>query len=215
MSSTDNTPRFLALATLVAVIAGAAGFGLWQWQAQAPARELAALKLLPEPRVLADFSLVDQDGETFTLQRLRGRWSLLFFGFTYCPDVCPSALYELQQVREGLLNRHPGREPPQVVLVSVDPERDTPARLGEYLAFFDPAFVGVTGAPEQLKPLALQVGVAYRIEPHEPGAAAYQVDHSAGIFLVNPEGRLAGMFPAPQKAADMIGDVAAITGAEG
>lgn len=210
MPSTNTHARFLLLAALVAILSAAAGFGLWQWRSAAEAPALGALKALPEPRVLADFRLLDQDGREFSLDRLRGQWSLLFFGFTHCPDVCPSALYDLQQVRRTLAEQSPGAMLPQIVFVSVDPERDTPARMKEYVAFFDPAFIGLTGAPEQLAPLALQMGVAYRVEPHEAGAPTYQVDHSASIFLTNPDGRLHGIFPAPQDAALMAGDVATL-----
>jgi protein SCO1/2 len=192
--------------------------------------------VLPEPRELADFSLVDQDGTTFSLERLRGRWSLLFFGFTRCPDICPSTLYDLQQVGRSLdvgagpaagpvagpgdglgdgsgdgSGDRSGRATPwQVIFVSVDPERDSPAQLQEYVSWFDPRFLGVTGAPEQLAPLALQIGVAFRVEEHASGSQDYAVDHSASVFLTDPQGRLHGVFPAPHDAGAMARDLAAV-----
>ena len=97
--------------------------------------------------------------------------------------------------------------PYQVVFVSVDPERDTPERLKEYAAYFHPDFLAVTGSDEQLAPMTLQVGVAYRIEPHEPGSLSYAVDHSAGIMLIDPQARLHGVFPAPHDPQAIIQDL--------
>jgi protein SCO1/2 len=170
----------------------------------------AALRILPEPRVIADFDLVDQDGEVFSLERLRGKWSLLFFGFTHCPDVCPSALYDLHQVNQDIARAAPGASLHQVIFVSVDPERDSPARLKEYAAYFDPAFVAVTGDPGQLAALTRQIGVAWRIEPHAEGEQNYSVDHSASVMLTDPEGRLHGVFPAPHDAASITHDLLAL-----
>lgn len=171
----------------------------------------ATLLLLPEPRVIADFSLVDDDGQPFSLERLKGQWSLLFFGFTHCPDVCPSALYDLAQVRKTLARNDPEKTNNlQVLFVSVDPERDTPRQLNQYVNYFDPEFTGVTGPEAQLAPLTLQLGIAYRIEDHEPGSQQYNVDHSASILLMNPDGQLHGVFPAPHQSDSMAAEIAAV-----
>jgi protein SCO1/2 len=202
--------RFILLAALVALISAAAGFSLWKLKQEGPATMTAALRILPEPRVLADFGLVDQDGEPFSLQRLNGKWSLLFFGFTHCPDVCPSALYDLHQVNQAVAASGGDKAAYQVIFVSVDPERDSPQRLKEYADYFDPDFLAVTGSPEQLAALSKQIGVAYRIEPHEPGSDEYTVDHSASIMLTDPRGRLHGVFPAPHDADKMVHDLLAL-----
>jgi protein SCO1/2 len=207
---TDSDSRhFLLLTVAVALVSATAGFSLWMMNQARLEPAYESLIVLPEPRVLGEFSLFDQRGEQFSREDLRGRWSLLFFGFTHCPDVCPSTLYDLQQVSQALAAEGSPAEPWQVVFVSVDPERDTPERLGEYLAWFDPGFLGVTGAPEQLAPLAMRIGVAYRIEEHASGAAHYAVDHSASVFLTDPQGRLHGVLPAPHDAAVMSRDLAA------
>lgn len=202
--------RLILLTLVVALLSAAAGVSLWRLTSAEPAPAFASLLVLPEPRVLADFSLVDQDGKPFSLERLRGRWSLLFFGFTRCPDICPSTLYDLQQVSRDLDAGAGGAAPWQVIFVSVDPERDSPAQLNAYVSFFDPRFLGVTGAPEQLAPLALQIGVAFRIEEHAAGSQDYAVDHSASVFLTDPQGRLHGVFPAPHDADAMTRDLAAV-----
>lgn len=157
--------------------------------------------MLPEPREIPGFELVDQFGRPFDNERLRGQWSLLFFGFTHCPDVCPSALYDLQRLSAELAEG--GGPLHQVVFVSVDPERDDPDRLKDYTAYFDPDFVAVTGPHEQLLPLTRKLGIAYRIEDHAEGDQHYAVDHSASVLLMDPEGRLHGVFPAPLDVARM------------
>jgi protein SCO1/2 len=199
--------RFILLAALVAILSAAAGFSLWKLRQTGPPDMTAALRILPEPRVIADFVLVDQDGAPFSMERLQGKWSLLFFGFTHCPDICPSTLYDLQQVNQALRPGDERQAAYQVVFVSVDPERDSPERLKEYTAYFDPDFLAASGEPEQIAALTRQIGVAWRIEPHEPGTANYTVDHSASVMLTDPQGRLHGVFPAPHDAEKMIHDL--------
>jgi len=136
---------------------------------------------------------------------------VLFFGFTHCPDVCPSALYDLAQIRKSLAQDHPeSARDLQVLFVSVDPERDTPEKLNQYVDYFDPSFIGVTGPEAQLAPLTLQLGIAYRIEDHEPGSQQYTVDHSASFLLMNPDGKLHGVFPAPHQTEKMAAEIAAV-----
>ena len=196
---------------IVALLSAAAGMMLWHLMQARQAIELQSLRVLPEPRVIADFALTDQDGAPFSLDGLKGRWSLIFFGFTHCPDVCPTTLFELQAVHEQLAG--PDTAKPaghQVVFVSVDPDRDTPGRLKEYVSYFHPDFIGVTGNDAQLRPLALQLGAAYHVEDHAAGAEQYTVDHSASILLTDPSGRLYGVFPAPHDASRLSADMAAL-----
>jgi len=200
--------RLLALAVLVGVLSAAAGVSLWKVMQGPPAPSDRSIALLPQPRVVADFVLVDDQGQPFSLENLRGHWSLLFFGFTNCPDVCPSALYDLNLVSENLEAAGDGKPPDvRVVFVSVDPERDTPEKMSQYLSYFNPGFTGVTGDPAQLEPLAMQLGIAFRIEEHEPGAERYDVFHSASFLLINPEGRLHGVFGAPHDAGKISRDL--------
>ena len=195
--------KIIYLAFVVVAAASAlSGYLFWNaMQNRGPAEQPALLEL-PVARAIPDFSLTDQHGNDFGPERLSGRWSLLFFGFTHCPDVCPGALYDLQRLGERLADGGP-LPPQQVVFFSVDPERDSPERLAEYVAYFDPDFVAVTGEHVALEPLTRSLGIAYRIEPHEAGAGSYSVDHSASILLVNPQGRLHGVFPAPHDVPAM------------
>jgi protein SCO1/2 len=198
----------------VALISAAAGASLWQLLQDRPAAaRTEVLTVLPEPRPLGHFELTGQDGNPFTPDDLRGRWTLTFFGFTHCPDICPSTLYDLQQVDQALRERAPDSPPGhQVLFVSVDPERDTPERLAEYVAFFSPDFRGATAADERLRPLARQLGVAYRIEDHDAGSTQYTVYHSASILLIDPDGRLYGVFTAPHDATAIGFDLVQLLG---
>jgi len=211
MTSKNSNFRLIVLAVLVGLISAMAGISMWRVMQGPPQPSNAALLTLPEPRVIADFALVDDQGEPFSLDNLRGRWSLIFFGFTHCPDVCPSTLYDLKQIHEKLgrmdSDAASGR---QVLFVSVDPERDTPEKLQQYVDYFHPDFIGVTGAQEQLAPLTMQLGIAYRIEEHESGSTQYNVDHSVSILLTDPQGRLRGVFPAPHDTDKMAAELAAV-----
>jgi protein SCO1/2 len=196
--------KFIYLAfALVAVLSAVTGAMVYTASQREQALEQPALLVLPEARHIPDFSLVDHDGAAFGPKRLRGRWSLLFFGFTHCPDICPGTLFDLQQLDQRLAANGVPPSAYQVVFVSVDPERDDPARLKDYVNYFDPDFIGVTGNHAVMEPLTRTLGIAYRIDDHEAGAGDYGVDHSASVLLVNPEGSLHGVFPAPLEVAAM------------
>lgn len=203
MPAQSSHVRLVALYVSLGLLFLAAGATAWRYFAMRTALPAGSLILLPEPRIIADFALVDQHAEPFSLEQFKGHWSVLFFGFTACPDICPNTLYQLQQVRKQMLEDSGPDEIPRIYLVSVDPERDTPEKLAEYLSYFDPAFTGLTGDEAQLKALTMQLGIAYFIEPHEPGDPGYSVDHSASLLLLNPEAQLLGVLPAAQDAADI------------
>jgi len=203
------------LAAVVALLGMVGGYSLWQVLQARSQPVYQALLVLPEAREIPAFELVDAAGQPFGPERLADRWSLLFFGFTHCPDICPGTLYDLSQASKAVHAASPEKaERLQVVLVSVDPERDTPARLAEYIAFFDPSFEAVTGPHERLEPLTRKLGIAYRIAPHEGGAAQYDVDHSASVLLMNPQGRLHGVFPAPLDVSALQSDLAQLLARE-
>ena len=210
----DNLPRksnlrLILLAMLVGAISAVGGISFWHVMQGQNSQSFASLMVLPEPKVIADFDLVDGEGKTFSLENMKGQWSLVFFGFTNCPDVCPSALYDLNLISEALANRR-GKRPieHQVVFISVDPERDTPEKLAKYVAYFNPDFAGVTGAPEQLAALTKQLGIAWELEEHEPGAEQYAVFHTSSVMVFNPHGQMFGVFPAPHDAEKMADELA-------
>ena len=138
---------------------------------------------LPAPRPLADVRFVDTSGSAKQLSDFKGEFTLLFFGFTNCPDVCPLTLSMLAQVRADIASRAP-RFTPRVLFVSVDPNRDTPERIAAYLNGFDSKFEGVTASDEALAPLLSALGVA--VEKHVHGGANYNVVHNSAIYVLDP-----------------------------
>lgn len=150
--------------------------------------------LFDNPRAFKDFSLIDDSGKPFTPENLKGKWSLVFFGFTYCPDVCPTTMallnqfYKEQQVGEYFKDL-------QVILVSVDPGRDTPEKLNQYVKFFNPSFTGVTGEFLVLHRFATQLNVPFSKVPG--GGENYTVEHGGNIAIINPQGHYVGFFRTP------------------
>ena len=157
------------------------------------------LYLMDPPRSLGDFALTDHRGDPFTPAALRGRWSLLFFGFTHCPDVCPTTMAFLDRFVAALEGTE--AEDTQVVMISVDPARDTVAQLATYVPFFNPEFTGVTGEFLDLFRLATNLNTPFRKVPGQ--GENYQVDHSANVVLINPRGDYHGFFKAPLELAKM------------
>jgi protein SCO1/2 len=203
--------RALVAAIVVAGLLAGVGAALLSKRERAAPPELERATLFAEPRALPAFSLVDASGKAFGPERLAGRWNFLFFGFVNCPDVCPTTLATLAAVKAALADL-PGAERPGVAFVSVDPGRDTPEIIGRYVAHFDPAFVGATGTRESIDELAASLGVAVIVAPPAPDGS-YAVDHSAAIFLVDPEARIAALFGTPHDAATIARDFRRIVAA--
>ncbi len=161
--------------------------------------KINGLYLLATPRDIGEFELVDQNGEPFNRARLEGRWSLLFFGFTYCPDVCPATMTFLNEFVASLEGTE--AQDTQVVMVSVDPARDTVSQLASYVPFFNPDFIGVTGEFLDIHRFATALNTPFR---KVTGAGEdYQVDHSSNVVLINPRGDYHGFFKAPLDLAKM------------
>jgi protein SCO1/2 len=157
------------------------------------------MTLLPEPKPLTDFALTDDKNRVFDLGSLQGKWSFLFFGFTHCPDVCPTTLAELARARDNIAKRTVGAENMQFVFVSVDPNRDSAGKLRQYVDHFDTGFVGVTGDNAQIARLAGQLGATYRVAI-TPGVENYPVYHSTEVFLLDPRARYHAVFTPPLDA---------------
>ena len=157
------------------------------------------ITLFPDPKPLTAFALTDHLNRVFDLSRLKGKWSFLFFGFTHCPDICPTTLTVLARARASIAKNTVGAEDIQFVFISVDPNRDTASRLRQYVDYFDPAFLGVTGDNAQIANLAGQLGAAYQVAI-TPGMENYPVYHSAAVFLVDPRARYHAVFTPPYDA---------------
>jgi protein SCO1 len=191
----------------VMAAAGAAAALLWRHEQALP--ELSTGTLLVPSRAFGDFNLIDTQGRTFASSQLRGRWSILFFGYTNCPDVCPATLSMLAAL-EKQLRAQAGAVLPQVVFVSVDAKRDTPAQLAKYVPYFDPSFIGLTAADQPgIEAVAKELGVAVIITPTQDGN--YTVDHSGELFVLDPNGRLAALLSGPFTLQALAADWRRIT----
>lgn len=159
----------------------------------------AGIVLLPQSRSLPELSLTNQDGQTVAVDQLKEQWSLLFFGYTFCPDICPATLAQLRQLQ--------GQLPPEtlaklrIVLVTVDPNRDTPEQLKKYLDYFDAGFIGLTGEQATLQKLANAVSIPFI--PADTSKENYTVDHSGNLVLIGPDGKQRGFIRAPLNNAKL------------
>lgn len=166
--------------------------------------------VLPRPREPEPFELTGSNGEPFTREDLVGRWTFAYFGFTHCPDICPVTLSVMGRARQELLESDAGEEAAagdgsdpaafQGIMVSVDPERDTPEVLEEFVTYFSPDFVGVTGTREEIAGLAEQVSVAFAAMPDPDAPDGYVVDHTGNIVIFNPRGHYHGFIRMPHSA---------------
>lgn len=153
----------------------------------------AGIILLPQSRALPALSLSDEHGTPQALDQLKGRWTLLFFGYTFCPDICPTTLAELRQVRSQLPAEALARL--QVTMVSIDPQRDTPEQLRQYLGYYNAGFTGLTGSLSDIQQLASAVSIPFI--PGDTSREHYTVDHSGNLALIGPDGRQRGFIRAP------------------
>ena len=206
MSAPGSRP---ALPWIIAALALASGLGLWlgaRWSAPTSAAPSTQVALVyPEPRAVPEFKLVRGDGGAYARADLEGVWTVLFFGYTHCPDVCPVTL-ALYKELEQQLRREPAARPVRLVFVSVDPARDDPAALTAYAGYFSKEIVTATGPDEQLLPLTRALGVVYaRGEPDARGD--YPVDHSAGLLLIDPDARLRALIRPPLVAQAIAADI--------
>ncbi len=210
-SRKNKTPLVIALA----VAAGLGAWFLYSSRTSSPPvagepPETQQALVMPEFRALKPFSLSNHKGETFDNKSLLGHWTFMSFGYTYCPDICPTTMSTFAQMH-SLIQSKKSDQPYQVVFVSIDPERDTLERLGEYVTYFNPAFIGATGTQEALQEITRPLGILYKRVETEDSAMGYVMDHSASIILVDPQGRFHAYFSPPHEAEMMASDFISIT----
>jgi protein SCO1/2 len=195
---------------IFAIILGSAlAAGIFVAMETSKPAELQTAFVLPVPSALPDFSLVDQSGEAVTADTFRGQWDLVFFGFTNCPDICPTTLQTLASVKREL-TENGTKTSPRIVLVSVDPERDTPDLLGKYVDYFGEGNLGVTGGLEGVRKLTAALGIYFEKAPTQDGN--YGVDHSAAVLVINPDGEFSALFSAPHNVDNYVHDLPIIMG---
>lgn len=203
-----STSHFLLLA-LAAFIVGIGLYGLQNAQRESSSLEnlQKAVSLLESPRTLPEFTMTNHLGSKFTNQDLNGSWSFVFFGFTHCPDVCPLTLNTMNQA-SNLLSEDIQK---QVVFISVDPNRDQPEKLKDYVTHFNNDTIGLTGNKEQIDQLTKSLGAIYAIPENK--SENYLVDHSAHIFVIAPNGKLTALFSTPHDANVIADDFKIINSA--
>lgn len=211
MTRIQKTVFFLV--ALVALVIGLTVYKVLNTERQLDTAELldAGIVMLPQGRDMPDVSLTNQDGEAVSMEQLEGHWNLLFFGYTFCPDICPATLAELRQLRGKLPEDVNQRLQP--ILVSVDPARDTPEQLKKYLDYFGAGFIGLTGSLEDIQTLANAAGVPFI--PGDTSKQDYTVDHGANLALIGPDGRLRGFIRAPMRTEKLAEQLPAVLLSEG
>ncbi len=168
-------------------------------------RNYAFRGVTTEAPLAAEFDLTAQNGTRIRLSDFRGKLVLLYFGYTHCPGVCPTTLAEIDQALKTLDPQRASHV--QLMMVSVDPERDSPERLRAYLPHFNPTFLGLTGTPKEIAAVAQRYGIYYKKGEPEPGGG-YFVDHTSVVIVIDPAGRVRLLFPFGTTAKDMASDLA-------
>ena len=206
MSHTNTKSRLSRILTGVIIAIFATAAGIWAAQLVLDRKigqdELAATRF-PASREVQPFELLDHNNKVFDNAALEQHWSFLFFGYTHCPDVCPTTLSVLNSVAQSLQDIE---EDVQFIFVTVDPERDTPEQLARYVTYFNGDFIGVTGSSEGLQQLTKQLGIMYMKVEQEAGSESYLMDHTAGVFLFDPDGRYHAVFTPPLSAENIAAD---------
>ena len=193
MTRTQKT--VFILAAIVALILGLTVNRVLSGKGQGDQTALidAGVILLPQSRNLPDLKMTNQDGQPVAVSELKDKWTVLFFGYTFCPDICPTTLAQLRQIKSELPKDVLANL--RVVLISVDPNRDTPAQLKQYLGYFDKEFIGLTASVADIQKLANAVSIPFI--PADTSKPNYTVDHSGNLALLGPDGTQRGFIRSP------------------
>ncbi len=177
---------------------------------QKPNNQPEFATLWPNSVPMPEINLTTHDGQPFGNTNLKGRWQLIFFGFTNCPDICPATLQQLALVQTALSES--GEIAPRIILVSVDPERDTPELLNRYISYFDADIIGVTGSLEETRKLTSTAGIFF--DKSYLGESEYTVDHSTVILVINESGAIHASFSAPHSIENLVTDIPRVIGSK-
>lgn len=197
-----SSSKFLIPAMVVlAVLAAGTGFyiSLKQSQQELKSPNIEGL-FWPSPKQIQPFETIDQSGNSFGLEQIKNKWSFIFFGYTHCPDICPVTMSVMAETYKQLIAEHKDL---QIIFVTVDPERDTTEKLASYVTYFNKDFIGLGGNTDQVNSLTRQIGIAYYLNKQE-ASDNYLVDHSASIFLFDPEARMVGKLSPPHEKNKII-----------
>jgi protein SCO1/2 len=195
---------------IVALISLIFGFGVsWMVYDSQPVKLEAGLWFGEQAKTLPEFELIDHNGQILSKARFRDRWSLIFFGYTHCPDVCPTTLQDLSDMMKAIQHDEV-RRALQVVFVSVDPDRDSAEILKKYVQYFNPDFIGATASLSEIDRLTDAIGIMHSREKTSEDQVVYGVSHSASVLLLNPLAEFAGLFSAPHDSLAMANDLGKI-----
>lgn len=195
---------------IITILSLGAGFSVaWLARNSQPIQLEAGLWLGEQARNLPNFELIDHNGKSFERDDMQGKWHLLFFGYTQCPDICPGSLQALSEMLRSIDDSDVS-DAIRVVFVSVDPDRDTPEVLKTYVQYFHPDFLGVTGTEPNLRHLTNAIGISFFLDRDNADQTSYQVSHSGAAILLNPSVQYAGLFRSPQNSLAIANDLTKI-----
>lgn len=197
----------VVIAFLLLISVAATAFFAWRLSSEAIVKVPEEIEdyLFWEAKDLVDFKLTAAGNKTFDLDNMKGKWSFMFFGYTHCPDICPTTLMQMGAAFK-LLEHDPALFPEiQGIFISVDPKRDTPELLKDYVTYFNPGFIGLTDNKARIDAFSRQIGALYSFHSESEGSDDdnYEVTHNSTIFLIDPQGRLYGRFAPPQAAHEI------------
>jgi protein SCO1/2 len=211
MKPTPSLPTIGVMLGALAAIA-VASWVAWSWIESDGARKGTGAVVQATVDIGGPFDLTDQHGKPVSDKTFRGRYMLIYFGYGYCPDVCPTELANMAAALDALGEKAKDVQP---LFITVDPERDTPEFLADYVANFHPRLIGLTGTPDQIKAAAKAYKVYYA-KAKKPGDADYLMDHTSFVYLMGPDGRFLSLFRGhtdPAAMAETIGRFMAERGA--
>ena len=200
ISKLSNSHFLIPMMVIIAILAAGSGFYISLKQSQKTVQVNPNIEGLfwPNPKQIHSFSTLDQTGVAFGLEQIKDKWSFIFFGYTHCPDICPITMSVMADVYKELNKTH---NDIQTVFVSVDAERDNTEKLQQYVGYFHDDFIGLGGSTDMVNSLTKQIGVAYYVNNNGDN---YLVDHSASIFLLDPQGRMVGKISPPHQKEKII-----------
>ena len=201
-----NKPVFLLIMSAVIALSAGIWFG-FESKTPVPVAQVNGT-ILPTGKQINEFTLKQNKHDSFTLDNLKNKWSLMFFGYTHCPDVCPTTLATLKQVHTIFEKQN--ATPPQIIFVSVDPERDLPETMAEYVRYFNEDFIGVTGEISELEKLAKNLGIYFKKAAGSSGDINqddYLMDHTTSFVLINTEARLAAILRSVTEPVKLAEDI--------
>jgi len=198
----SNSNRLIPVMVALSILAAGAGFYVSLKLSQQQQQQNPGIEgfFWPNPKQITNFNAIDHQSKPFGLNQIKGKWSFIFFGYTHCPDICPVTLSIMADAYNQLASNNTNT---QIIFVTVDPERDTTEKLSRYVSYFNEHFIGLGGNSEMIDSLTKQIGVAYYLNK-KGKTDNYLVDHSASIFIIDPNARMVAKLSAPHESGQIV-----------